>query len=153
MVDTLKVYADRMLDRARANWTTASNLAETIARELDVSFRSAHGVVARVVRNALEEGTQPEDLTAAMVARAAQDVGIALGDLTDEAVHAALDPMTFVESRVTTGSVRPEEVEAMLAEGFKRLDGEGEWLSSREESVHHAHQELRRLVDGYIGRP
>jgi argininosuccinate lyase len=145
-VDTLQVNTERMLERAGANWSTATNLADVIARSAGLSFRAAHGIVGRVVRNAIAEGVAPADLTSAAVDRAANDVAGTSLDLGDDVVRAALDPVRFVESRVTTGSVRPDEVRRMLADGSERLRQERQWLEGARARVDAAHDELAKEV-------
>ena len=56
VIETLIVHEDRMAASLNGSWCTSSNLADVIVRERGLSFRQAHHIVARVVRNALGEG-------------------------------------------------------------------------------------------------
>ena len=47
----------RMAERAAAGWITVTELADTLAREHGVPFRSAHGIAARLVSRAGKRGT------------------------------------------------------------------------------------------------
>jgi argininosuccinate lyase len=147
-LSSIRVDADLMLARARDSWTTASNLADLIARERGLSFRAAHGIVGRVVRTAAESGIAPSQLTAADVDRAAETVaGRALG-LDDAQVRAALDPVAFVESRVTAGSVNPREVKAMIDEATASVAAERAWLDEQQRHLLSAREQL----DGEVRR-
>ena len=151
-IDTMRIRADVMLARAWENWTTASNLADEIARRAGLSFRTAHSIVGRIVRSAVEAGVAPDALTAADVDRAAEAIaGRPLG-LTDEAVHEALDPVRFIETRVTAGSVNPEEVRRMLEAAAVALAGDRVWLEGRRESVGRARAELDAGVARWLER-
>jgi argininosuccinate lyase len=146
-IETLTVNRELMLERARENWTTASNLADAISRHADLSFREAHGIVGRVVRTAVADRVTPLELTSIHVDAAAEAViGRALG-IGTEVIREALDPVRFVETRATYGSVNPVEVERMLAEAGERLGADREWVEERLGAVEEAHRALAEEVD------
>jgi argininosuccinate lyase len=145
-LSSVRVDADRMLARARASWATASNLADMIARERGLSFRAAHGIVGRVVRTAVEAQVLPSQLTAADVDRAAEAVAGGPLGLDDAQVRAALDPVAFVESRVTTGSVNPREVQAMIDDATGIVAHEQAWLDEQQRHLLRARERLDREV-------
>jgi argininosuccinate lyase len=148
VVGTLSVDVEKMLERATANWTTASNLADTIAREADLSFRAAHGIVGRVVRTAIANGISPLEIRGQDIDRAASDVvGHPIG-VSDQLVAEALDPTRFVQTRVTAGSVHPDEVRAMLAASASDLHEERLWLADQRQHLQAAHDSLEIEVDG-----
>jgi argininosuccinate lyase len=150
-IETLSVDRALMLRRAQENWTTASNLADEIARAADLSFREAHGVVGRVVRTAVADGVGPMELTAAHVDAAAQEVlGRSIG-LDDALIHEALDPVRFIETRTTYGSVNPSEVRRMVTEAGERLTTDREWLDQRRAAVTNAETVLGDEVDRHLG--
>jgi argininosuccinate lyase len=144
---SIRLRTDVMAERARSNWATASNLAETIARTAELSFREAHGIVGSVVRTAVDAGVAPGELTGAAVDRAATDlIGRTLG-LSDSQVRDALDPVRFIETRATTGSVNPAEVRTMIAERQRALEQEQAWLSGRVQRDETARKHLALEVD------
>lgn len=145
-VETLQANQEVMRERAGANWSTASQLADTIVSKCDVSYRVAHSVVGRVVRIAVTEGLDPAAISGLTVDRAATEMlGTPMG-LTDDDVREALDPMRFVQSRVTVGSVNPKEVKRMLGEAKRLLRAERRWLRSRWTMIRAAHADLEREV-------
>src|SRR5205814_1567063 len=56
---TLTVHKERMAANADAYWSTTSHLADELVRRHDISFRSAHQIVALFVRRALQAGQTP----------------------------------------------------------------------------------------------
>ncbi len=151
VVQTIKVNEEVMLQRAGANWTTASNLADTIVRQAGLSFRTAHGIVGRLVRNTLHEGRLPDSVKGTDVDRAAKEImGRAIG-LTDEVVRASLDPKEFIRTRVTIGSVNPDEVKRMLQDGLDRLQVEKRWLEEQKRKLAEANEKLAKEVATYTG--
>ena len=146
VIATIDVNTVKMLQRAGENWSTASNLADTIARECHLSFRAAHGIVGRVVTIAIAEKTLPSELTAATVERAADAVGEKAHGLTDAAVRAALDPVEFIQTRVTAGSVNPDEVVRMLKDAGQRLESERQWHTIQKRHLEESKTALEREV-------
>ncbi|QSI33301.1 argininosuccinate lyase [Variovorax sp. RKNM96] len=129
VMETLIVHEDRMTAALKQSWCTSSNLVDVIVRDRGLSFRQVHHIVARVVRNSLTESIAPYELTGAMVDRAAMEtVGRAIG-LSDRSVQAALSPREFVETRVTTGSVGPLEVQSLLAHAQEERACDVRWTS------------------------
>ncbi len=150
VLDTLEVKKTRMLERARSNWTTASNLADAIVRSAGVSYRSAHGIVGKLVRESVDRGLLPRDVTGQLVDQAAVEVVGAPIGLSDDQVQEALDPTSFVESRVTQGSVKPEEVSRMLDQGLEQLRRDKRWLERAKGKLVKASQTLRTEVERYV---
>ncbi len=147
VLDTLIVHADRMKVIVGKNWSTASNLADVIVKETGLSYRQAHHVVGRVVRMGVEQMTTPADTTGEMVDNAAREtIGRPVGLLTD-AVRNALDPEIFVKTRVTKGSVNPEEVSRMLGAAKDILRDEEEWIADQRKKVNSAHETLNKAIE------
>ena len=114
VVSTVRVNAPLMAERAGANWTTASELADTIVRHSGLDFRQAHHIVGALVRDSLARNIDPRQIRAAELDRAAAEIiGRPLG-LPDEIVARALDPEDFVASRRSAGSVNATEVSRLL---------------------------------------
>jgi argininosuccinate lyase len=86
-----------------------------LTREAGMSWRDAHQVLARLVREAIDAGRSQEDVTPADLDRVASAVlGRALG-ITPEAIRAAVDPRQSVDNRhVVAGSPAPAGVEAQI---------------------------------------
>lgn len=143
---TLDVKAEVMAERAGTNWTTASNLADTIVREAGLSFREAHGIVGRLVRSAMSAGRVPRETTTTSLDEAAVDIiGRPLG-LTEQTIRTALDPMEFLSTRVTIGSVNPKEVRRMIARSRVRLRRDRRWHEERAKVLARARIELDDAV-------
>lgn len=151
VLDTLVVKADRMRERAGIYWSTASNLADTIVREKSLSFRTAHHVVATLVRLATERNLRPDQVTPTLLAEAARE---ALGhtlDLPDSAIHRALDPEEFMRNRKTLGSIHPDETRRMLNDCQDRLRAHEAWRDSATARIAGAREALHRAVSQYTG--
>jgi argininosuccinate lyase len=94
---------------AREGNVCAADVADVVAHEAGIDYRSAHKVVGRAVRHG-------GPITAATIAAAGQEI---LGtDVTtsDESLRAALDPETCVATRVQEGSCTPTRMKEMIEE-------------------------------------
>jgi len=146
VIDQLKVNRELMLERARANWTTASNLADAIVRHAGLSFRAAHSVVGRIVREAGAAKLGPQQIDAAFADRISlQLAGRVLG-MSDAQLQDALDPLQFVATRVTAGSVNPHETLDMLGDANAHAAQHEAWISQRREQLRDADQQLEIAV-------
>jgi argininosuccinate lyase len=122
VVDTLHVNTERMAALAGHGFTTATELADTLARGFHLPFRTAHGIAARVVRTALADGKEAETVTAADVHAAAEAITGQRLPITDDMVRRALDPATVVAARALPGGPAPDRMRTTIAESRARLE-------------------------------
>jgi argininosuccinate lyase len=76
---------------------------------------------------------------------ARETAGMELG-FADQAVRDALDPRCFVETRVTDGSVAPQQVERLLAQAQAELAADRLWMEKTRGRLAHAQNQLDRAV-------
>jgi argininosuccinate lyase len=149
-LDTLIIHEDRMRERAAIFWSTTSDLADEIVRHSDMSFRTAHHVVGRLVRNAVDAGVDPARVTTEMVDQAAEEmIGRKVG-LPAEIVRNAFDGESFINTRVTPGSPNPNLVRATVDEGEQRQAAHREWLQEKQAHIDSARAELDRRVSEIV---
>ncbi|MBL8831497.1 MAG: argininosuccinate lyase [Rhodospirillales bacterium] len=102
MVDDLSIDEARMEQAAGAGFTTATDLADWLVRELSMPFREAHHVTGRIVRRAEEKGC---DIS-----------GLPLSDMRAiepriaKSVFAVLGVRNSVASRTSFGGTAPANV-------------------------------------------
>ena len=142
-VETLAVHSDRMGEAAGAFWSTTSHLADELVRRYDLPFRAAHHVVGRFVRDSLGAGLSPTGVRAADLSRAGREMaGIAI-DMDDADLRRLLDAREFLDTRATTGSVRPAETRAHRAALSARLEEHRSW---HETAAARAESAVRGLI-------
>jgi argininosuccinate lyase len=111
----LTLNPERMRLAAVEGFGTATELADVIVRESGLSFRMAHNIVATVVRRALEEGRNADQIRSADLDTAAQALfGKPLG-LSEMAVAQALDPDANIRTRTIQGGPAPGNIRAAVA--------------------------------------
>lgn len=128
--------------RCRDDFSTLTDLADTLVREADLPFRLAHEVCAALVRKALDAGRGASSLDATAVnAEASARAGRAVA-LSESAVRAALDPDRSVAGRRSAGGTAPAEVRRVLAQADRVLAADRAALATRRQAVNAATREL-----------
>jgi argininosuccinate lyase len=103
-----------MLERARSDFCTATDLADALVRERDLSFREAHHVVGAVVRAAMDRSLAAHQITSAMVdAACSVQIGRTV-QLGDALVRRSLDPAITTFERRQGGGPAPQAVRERL---------------------------------------
>lgn len=114
VLESVEPKPDAMARHARRNFSTATDLADALVREADLSFRDAHHIVGAVVRDALDQHVPADEITTAMIDRAALDqLGRAM-HLSEETVRNCLDPVRNVAARTATGGPAPSVVRGRI---------------------------------------
>lgn len=130
IMDSLTVNTARMLASASGNWSTATALADEVVRHCGLSFRQAHSVVARLVRQSIDAGIPASAVTAQMLAQAADDLDIAGVALSTAAIRTALDVQGFAATRTSTGGIAPGEVVRLSGAASAELARASDWLAA-----------------------
>ncbi len=117
-----------MADRARQDFLTVTELADTLVRREGLSFREAHALVAGAVRAC---GAQDDP---AALAEALLNSRPAL-QLTREEIERCLDPEYFVQVRTVTGGPAREQTSAALERARAEQRRIETWIVSAEAAL------------------
>ena len=142
---TLTVRPEEMLRAAAVGYGTATELADVLVRHADVSFRMAHNVVGRVVREALEARRPADAITSGDIDAAAEALFGRRFALPEAVVRQALDPAENVRSRTVTGGPAPERMAEMLDMRDAALAGDACDVASVRDRLAAAEQRLDAL--------
>ncbi|WP_066255882.1 argininosuccinate lyase [Neobacillus drentensis] len=116
VVGTLEVNEALLKRRAQESFATITELADTLFREANISFRTSHTIASQVVKIALARGLNATHVTSVLVDEAAiAVVGIPL-NLSEEIIRTAMDPEHFVKIRSLPGGPAPEEMKRAIVE-------------------------------------
>ena len=113
MMDTVNFHTENMAAAAAKGFSTATDLADWLARELGLPFREAHHVTGALVAKAEAKNVDLSDLS--------------LGDLQEaeakisEAVFDVLTPERSAASRTSYGGTSPERVKEQVENWTQRL--------------------------------
>ncbi len=118
-----EVNVDRMAERANADFLSVTELADTLVRREQISFREAHHIVSAAVRK-LKGHYSPQ----AMVDAVLSGSEIAT---PREVLLEALDPVHFVEVRRIPGGPAIEPMREAIAEAEREIAETEAWLASK----------------------
>jgi len=150
--ETLKVDEKRNLELAAVSWGGAADLAAAIMEEKGLPWRTAHQIVATLVRVALSESVKPGEVTGEYLDRAAEmypDYGRPLG-LSDEAIRAAMDPREMVNRRTLVGGPAPVRVREEIGASRGLLARERSGVEARRRALAEAAEGLERAIDALV---
>jgi argininosuccinate lyase len=114
-VDGLSIDEARALAALDDRSACASDLAERLMGATGIDYRSAHGVVGRLVGTLEASGRSLAKATKSDVGNALRAAGLRTDGVTDGLVAAALDLTACIEVRTDVGGAAPEEVTAMAS--------------------------------------
>ena len=92
VLDGIELRTERFAQIARESFVTAADVADVLALNGDIDYRSAHTIVGRAVRDLVEAGEPPSQLTPERLAAAAE---AAIGrpvEIDEATLRDALDP-------------------------------------------------------------
>ena len=117
---------EKLAARAREGWITITELADTLARDHDVPFKSAHAIAAKLIAAA---AAAPEDSLAGMLRDVSRAVCGKEVVYTDAQLAHILSPMHFVEIRTTYGGPAPSETTRAMGVSKAALSADEQWIA------------------------
>jgi argininosuccinate lyase len=128
VLGTIEVNVEVMRERALSSFANATELADTLVREARCTFKEAHTIVSRVVKNADEGGIRDvREVRATDVMTTAHEVCGRRVDISEDSVRLALNADNFVQIRTSRGGVAPVEVARMAADRRQRAEEFATW--------------------------
>jgi argininosuccinate lyase len=136
---TAEFDAARLEARAGDGWTTLTELADTLVRDHDVPFRTAHQIASRLVEARRRE---PERPLSALLAFVSTD--LLGGPLTysDAALAEILSPRHFVSVRKTPGGPSPEETGRAIEASKAQVEADRAWWTTAMRGLSEAERRL-----------
>lgn len=134
---------DVLRRRAGENFIAVTELADTIVRRENLSFRISHKIVGLCVRAAIESGS---DVTFEILQRASKEV---LGRellLTADELATAVSPENFVNVRTIYGGTAPGETKRALSVEREREVEDDSWYVETTDGLRIARENLDRIV-------
>ena len=127
VLEGIELRPARFAQIARESFVTAADVADVLALSGELDYRSAHKVVGRAVRDAVEAGDAPSELTPERLAAAAEATLGRPVAIDDAMLRDALDPAACAAARRQTGSSAGPAIDAMLAGIEEALTAHAAW--------------------------
>jgi argininosuccinate lyase len=116
----------RLAARAEEGWITLTELADTLARDEGVPFRTSHTIATRLIT---EASRRPSESRAQLLREVSASVLGRPIEFDDARLARVLSARHFVEVRKTPGGPAPSEIAKALSASRALLDGDRKWLS------------------------
>jgi argininosuccinate lyase len=147
VLDSLTIQKDVLRERVDADYSTMTELADTLLREAGVPFRNGYKVASELTTYGRERGKRPRDLTHPEVADIYKRVTGEALPLSPAQLQRAFDPAEFVKSRKGRGGPQPAEVNRMLEEQRRDAATAQAWVAGERGRLQNASAELGKRFD------
>ncbi len=130
--------------RASKNFITVTELADTIVRRENLSFRIAHSIVGKCVRAAIENESE---VTHEILQTAAKEVLGSEISMTEAELSEALSPENFVNVRNIYGGTAPSETRRALGVERSHQTADDGWYQKKTQFLKDAERNLNEIVN------
>jgi argininosuccinate lyase len=115
MLSGIEFRPERLADAASDEMIAAVDVADMLVRR-GVPFRQSHGIVAGIVREAVESGRPLSGLSREELTRHSEAL--------DDEYYEVLSRRSWLESKVSEGGTALDRVQEQLAHARAELDGQ-----------------------------
>jgi argininosuccinate lyase len=130
---------ERLAARAEEGWITLTELADTLARDEGVPFRTSHAIAARLIA---EASRRPSESRAVLLREVSASVLGRAIEFDDAKLARVLSARHFVEVRKTAGGPAPSEIAKALIASRSLLDDDRTWLGDARNKLKCADERL-----------
>lgn len=145
MIESAQFNRDRMAAEAGKGGTTTTELADTLVREYNIPFRTAHHIIGRAVRDGSLDLATLDNAALEYYGKSLSSLGV-----TKEKIENALSVHTSLSVRSLPGGPAPETVRTALTERRKELEKDMCMISEKRtritESLHELLTQARRIA-------
>ncbi|MGB7070283.1 MAG: argininosuccinate lyase [Pyrinomonadaceae bacterium] len=134
---------DVLRKRANENFIAATELADVIVRNEGLSFKTAHGIVGKCVRSAIEVGSE---ITIEMLQNAARELTGNELSITADELAVAVSPENFVNVRTVYGGTAPAETRRALSVEREYEAIDYAWFNKVSEGLLESEVDLNTIV-------
>lgn len=146
----MKVHKEHMVESARRNFCTVTELANYLVRIDKISFREAHEIVADVVGYLNEKHLMADQITLEELNMFCQKLFNFTSKLTAEDLKAALDPVKNAQSKTCWGGTAEAEVSRQLDMIEAQIEKDEAERKARLAQIDQAKVDLEKAVEDFI---
>lgn len=146
----MKVHKEHMVESARRNFCTVTELANYLVRIDKISFREAHEIVADVVGYLNEKHLMADQITLEELNMFCQKLFNFTSKLTAEDLKAALDPVKNAQSKTCWGGTSEAEVSRQLDVIEAQIEKDEAERKARLAQIDQAKVDLEKAVEDFI---
>ena len=156
VMKSLNIDPARALEELNGDWTTSSELADTLQRVNQIPFRVGHHFASELVTRAKAKNLKPAEFPYAEAvqifdeSRAKFSLAASKFPLDEKTFRATLSAENMVRTRVGIGGPQPAEVKRMLGLANDTLATDNVWLNERNTKLIEAQAKLNLAFRGLL---
>lgn len=152
LLPVLVINKPRMYEQSWRNWATVTDLAGALVAKHDLPWRTAHQIIAIMVRLCEERGLGPADVTPALIDEAAMLYHEQPLRVDQRLIDDARSPERFIAARTLQGGPAPAESLRQAALFESALAGDDEIVHGIDARLAEAAGKLEAAIDAIIAR-
>ncbi|MCL1698570.1 MULTISPECIES: argininosuccinate lyase [unclassified Lysinibacillus] len=148
LVVTMDVNKKKLRNRAENSFANVTELADTLVRSEEISFRQAHSIVSKCIKVLLSHGE--ESLASLTWGLANTQSKLITGKplkISEEDFYNTLKPETFVGVRTLLGGPAPATMKASLERSKANSHNLNEWVRVKESLIVEAEKQLTVIIE------
>lgn len=150
LVLTMNVNKENLLKRAQNSFANVTELADTLVRSENISFRQSHSIVSLCVRTLMENGEESlSNLTWEIANEKSLEVTGKPLHISQNDFYHALQPDYFINVRKILGGPAPETMRQSLKIAEKDAATMEEWVRDKVDTILEAEQKLEEILQGW----
>jgi argininosuccinate lyase len=153
VIRTMRFRPERALDEVNSDYSTTTELADTLQREADVPFRIGHHFASELVNYGRGHRLRASQIPYAEAQRIYAEIAAVAKmetklPLSEEQFRRSLSAENMVEASKGLGGPQPAEVTRMLKGASDRLAADRAWLDATRAKLTDASQKLQQAFAG-----
>ena len=142
LLKTTKFNTQRMTELVNANFSTATELANYLVKEHQISFRESHEIVGWLVGELVKQEKTFLDWQLTYSFLKEKDINIPISELKQ-----ILDAKIAIKNNQSLGGTSPAEVSRMIESLQEQLNENANWIYKCQTQIDDAKNETARIVD------
>ena len=132
------------------SFSTATELADVIVREKNLSFRTSYTIVGNLINEAISNKLPLSKINSTLLDSVSINVIGTPIKLTEKEIRQALNPVDLISSRKSLGSPLPSETNRMALNHLKRIKSNSLKTSLMKKKLDESESTLRTLASSFI---
>lgn len=135
LVSVMEPNRKLMRDRAAWGFSSVTALAEAIQTKKEISYRTAHRIVARAVLLAVESNRDASGIDPHLLDQAALEMTGHPVNFDAATISKSLDPINFIHDHAVPGGTAPAQVKQMAAARTNRLATDDQRINNQRQTL------------------
>ena len=147
---TIRINGKLALERTFLDFSTVTELSNTLVKEAGLSNSLAHSIVANAVTHIIDEGQNPANIDSKLLTEISLKITGRDIRLSDEKIQLALDPVLNVNSKNVTGGPCPSEVSLQLKKIEKKIKDDVKKILNHDNRLRECKTNLHNRIDSLL---